>query len=133
MQTDDPFMLARNYIGKVIYRRYVEMDEAPSVVNCITFVRWFYERQGISLPSDYLEWLTLGDSVERSNLACFDIVFTDGYRSQVVEHVGRVGHVGIVTDKQTILHATTNVGIEEIPLDDFFRKRTFCCARRIMS
>ena len=128
---NDALAVARTYIGKATYRRYVHEDEAPFVVNCITLARWIYRLRGISLPPDYLSWLALGTPIARTAIAPYDLVFTDGYRNQLVEVVGKIGHVGIVTERDGIIHATTNVGIEEISLDLFFKKRTFCCARRI--
>jgi cell wall-associated NlpC family hydrolase len=132
MMSTDVFVLARAHIGRSIYRRYVEMDEAPRVINCITLVRWLFHKHGVSLPSDYLTWLTLGVSVRQSDIASGDLIFTDGYRGQTVEGIGKIGHVGLATNRKTIIHATSKIGIEEIPLDIFFAKRTFCCARKIL-
>lgn len=128
---NDALAAARAYIGKSAYRRYVDENDAPLVVNCITLVKWIYRLRGVQLPSDYLSWIAIGRPIERSFIASYDLVFTDGYQNQLVEAVGNIGHVGLVTERSTIIHATNVVGIEELPFDLFFRKRTFCCARRI--
>ena len=128
----DIFALARLYIGSSIYRRCAFMREAPSVVDCASLIKWLYGQRGIWLPRDLILWLELGVPVQIDGLGEGDLIFTNGYTNRTIEKIGSVGHVGMVTDCRTIIHATNRVGIEEISFDFFLRQRKFCCARRII-
>lgn len=129
----DVLALARSYVGRSIYRRCAFMREAPLVVDCASLIKWLYGQRGIWLPRDLILWLKLGVSIQISELAKGDLIFTDGYTNRAVERVGSIGHVGVVTDCHTIIHATNKVGIEEISFDLFLRQRKFCCAKRIIA
>lgn len=129
----DMMALARSHIGRAAYRRCAFMREAPQVVDCASLIKWMYAHAGIWLPRDLLLWVDLGTPVDLADIAQGDLIFTNGYSNRRVERVGDVGHVGIATDSGTVIHATNRIGIEEIPVDSFLARRTFCCARRVIA
>src|SRR5258708_13104510 len=125
--------IARSYIGKSVYRRCSFMREAPLVVDCASLIKWLYGQRGIWLPRDLILWLKLGTSILISELAKGDLIFTDGYTNRTIKSIGSIGHVGMVTDRHTIIHATNKVGIEEISFDLFLHQQKFSCPKLIIS
>ena len=97
------------YIGQSVYRRGAAIDEAPRVVDCRTLIRWLFSLYGMSLPEDFLSWLSLGVPVGQTELKCLDIVFTNGYKNLFVEGVGSIGHVAIVTDLRDLSKHTSTI------------------------
>src|SRR5258708_2331213 len=125
--------IARSYIGKSVYRRCSFMREAPVGGVLGSLIKWLYGQRGIWLLRDLILWLKLGTSILINELAKGDLIFTDGYTNRTIKSIGSIGHVGMVTDRHTIIHATNKVGIEEISFDLFLRQRKFCCAKRIIA
>ncbi len=125
--------MARKQIG-VPYRRGALVREAPHLFDCSSLIKWLYGFRGIWLPRNLLLWFELGESISINNLKPGDIVFTSGRINYPVENiVGGIGHVGMATSKQTIMHATNRIGVAEVPLDSFFGKWALRAVRRIIS
>ncbi len=126
-------IMARQQIGAP-YRRGALIREAPHTFDCSSLIKWLYGHKGIWLPRNLLLWLELGQDIPVQNLEYGDIVFTSGPINYPVKNIsGGIGHVGMVTNRQTVIHTTNRTGVIEIPLDLFIRKKTFRTARRIFS
>lgn len=126
----DLIAVARDQIGKPTYQNRAKFSEAPSVVDCSSFVKWVYAQRGIWLPrlsiqqrhftvtsgwgGDY-PWL-----VSANDLLPCDLIFTEG-PWYIDNPQDNVGHVGIMTDNKTVIHATSRAGtVIESPLEEFF-------------
>lgn len=102
----------RSLIGKARYEFLAEPYQAPEVVSCQTFIWWLYAEYGIFIPHLVSEQVQLGVLVQvPKQRRCGDLVFSrgqgrynfyDGERAK-----DGVGHVGMLTEKGTILHASS--------------------------
>ncbi len=129
----DLLAMARKQIG-VPYKRCALLSEAPHLFDCSSLIKWLYGFRGIWLPRSLLLWSGLGKDVSENNLEPGDIICTSGRRNYPVESIaGGIGHVGMATSQQTIIHASNHVGVEEVTLDYFLSKRSFRVARRLAS
>ncbi len=124
--------MARKQIG-VPYKRCALLREAPHLFDCSSLIKWLYGFRGIWLPRSLLLWLELGRGVSKNNLEPGDLVFTSGLTNYVVEGVGGIGHVGMASSQQTVIHASNAMGVAEVSLDLFLNKRAFRSARRIIT
>lgn len=100
---------ARGQIGKVTYRHRAETSLAPGVADCVSIVRWIYGMNGIWLPRRMLS--QFGTSVMTKPLKEGDLIFINSPRKPS-------GHVGMMTDKETVVHAIES-GFIEIPYAQF--------------
>jgi len=123
---------ARHLIGKVQYARETDFSNAPHILNCITFIKYLYAIRGIWLPKDFLRWLEYGEGIAESELGEEDIVFTEGLFSSRPAGNLLIGHVGLMTNRNTVIHAGYRVGAQEMPRNDFFAKYPFSTARRLV-
>ncbi|MEK7658455.1 MAG: NlpC/P60 family protein [Patescibacteria group bacterium] len=123
---------ARELIGVSKYGKGARMSKAPLIVDCSSLIKWLYGIRGIWLPRNLFLWQDLGERVNFDNTVDFnkfaegDIVFTTD-----VDYIG-VGHVGLATGKNTMIHATNHVGVEEIPFESLMKRRLICMIRRIV-
>jgi cell wall-associated NlpC family hydrolase len=128
---------ARHLIGQATYRLDAGLDEAPRVVNCLTLVALAYQPIGIELASTTLEGqLAAGGVVEFSQLTPGDLIFTGGYQAYF-EHpdYGGIGHVGLFTERGTVIHATKRrgrCGVIEDDLAPYLAEGGFRVACRIL-
>ena len=127
-------VLARQLVGRARYEYLARLEDAPRVVNCMTLIEWAFGRYGVVFPKRRIEWwVELGTAVAVSDLIACDLVFTKGPRNFPVQGIpGGIGHVGLVTEAHTVIHATNYVGVEEVFMHEFLRKRRICHARRIV-
>lgn len=131
----DLVALARDRVGKAIYRRGAHPDEAPNVFDCSSFVKWLYSKRGIKLPRRSIQQSEKGRKIELDSLAPGDLVFVSGaidyFRSDPKKGIG---HVGIATGEGTIVHAANSkVHIIETQTDVFVGRERFRIARRYFS
>ena len=95
--------IARTFLGV----RYVYGGSSPrSGFDCSGFVRYVYERLGMSLPHSSYAQFDLGRRVARRWLRPGDLVFFDG-----------IGHVGIYIGHNRFIHAPhsgTSVSIDSL-------------------
>lgn len=111
---------ARSLIGESKYRRGVYVQQAPQVVDCSSFVKYLYGLRGIWLPRLAIQQRSFGTPVELDELEEHDLVFTAHRRYHRQSSIDCVGHVGIVTEKGTIVHAS-RTGVQEVTLGEFVR------------
>ena len=128
----DIIALARQCIGTSQYRRGARLSEAPTVVDCSSFVKWLYARRGIWLPRRSIQQRELGEVINIDELVAGDLVFISGWIDYYHDDPANgVGHVGIVTSDKTVIHAADRkTNIVENPLDKFVSGNKFRGARR---
>lgn len=127
----DILVKARGLIGKSKYQRRARINDAPSIVSCQTLIQWLYAERGSKLQGDLFSWLDLGEEIRLPDIKRGDLVFTTGYKNEIVNGT-RVGHVAIATGVGTIIHATNLVGVEELSVEEFLACRELSTIRRII-
>lgn len=117
----DLVSLARSRIGVSKYRRSAPLGEAPGTFDCSSFVKWLYGQKGIWLPRRSIQQRECGNAVQKEDLEAGDIVFVSGRIDYYVDTpADGVGHVGIATESQTVIHAAnTKEGLIESPFEEF--------------
>lgn len=97
-------------------------------------MKWLYGRRGIWLPRYTIQQRQLGEDVSLSHLLSGDLVFTKGRISWYDDDPETgVGHVGVATGNETIIHAAnSDSGVIEQPLEEFLRNDVFRGARRYL-
>jgi len=128
----DIIALARQRIGVSQYCRGARPSEAPSIVDCSSFVKWLYGQLGIWLPRRSIQQRELGETVQSDEIIAGDLIFASGWLDHYFDNpVDGVGHVGIVTKDNTVIHAANKKsGVIETPLDKFIGKDKFRGAKR---
>ena len=131
----DIIALARQCIGTSQYRRGARPSEAPTVVDCSSFIKWLYAQRGIWLPRRSIQQRELGEVVNLDELVAGDAVFISGRIDYYHDDPANgVGHVGIATGYGTVVHAADRkVNVVESPLDKFVGEAKFRGARRYIS
>lgn len=132
----DIIALARGCIGTSFYERGVNVRCAPTIVDCSSFTKWLYGERGIWLPRRSIQQREFGELVSLDNISTCDLIFTRGHKNYYLKDKNdEVGHVGIFTDMNTVIHAANKKsGVIEVPLDKFVGgKKIFRGARRYIS
>ncbi|KKS36954.1 MAG: NLP/P60 protein [Parcubacteria group bacterium GW2011_GWA2_42_14] len=133
MEVDvDMISLARQCIGVSKYRRAARPSEAPNIVDCSSFVKWLYAQRGIWLPRRTIQQRQYGKTVDINELTAGDLIFLSGRLNYYDDDTtDGVGHVGIATSKNTVIHAVNSrVNIIEVPLDVFVDKSKYRGTKR---
>lgn len=94
--------------------------------DCSSFVQRAFGEAGIVLPRTSAAQATIGTPVKRENLQKGDLVFFD------VNKTGRISHVAIYIDKNTLLHASTSQGVNYTPFFTYWQTK-YVSASRITS
>ncbi|OHA32242.1 MAG: hypothetical protein A3B09_02455 [Candidatus Taylorbacteria bacterium RIFCSPLOWO2_01_FULL_43_83] len=128
----DMVSLARQCISASRYRRGARLYEAPAVVDCSSFIKWLYAERGIWLPRRSIQQREFGKVVSLDELVAGDVVFVSGWIDYYHnDPANGVGHVGIATGDETIIHAAgMKTNVVETPLQKFIGKTKFRGARR---
>ncbi len=128
----DMIELARRCIVTSVYRRGARLSEAPAVVDCSSFMKWLYAMRGIWLPRRSIQQRELGEAIPVNALLAGDLVFVSGHVDYYMDDpADGVGHVGIATGDNTVIHAANKKSnIVETPLGAFVGKNKFRGARR---
>lgn len=124
---------AEQFIGVGKFKKHAHPDEAPTFFDCATFTRYIFDSIGILLPRRPIQQYLFGAHVELENVKEGDLIFAEGIRNfhplQSVDT--KIGHVGLITNHETVIHASTPV-VEEIKIAEFIAKRKFQGVRRIV-
>jgi hypothetical protein len=125
-------LLARKRVGKSTYDRGVRASKAPTIVDCSSLVKWLYGQRGIELPRRSIQQREMGQTIPRVSAMAGDLVFVSGFRDYYLDDpTDGVGHVGIVTEKQTVIHAASSKeGVIETPIERFATPQNFRGVRR---
>ncbi|KKU82697.1 MAG: NLP/P60-family protein [Parcubacteria group bacterium GW2011_GWA2_47_8] len=98
---------ARSCIGHARYRRSALLYHAPQIVNCWTLTKWVYGQAGIVLPDYPVEQRQFCVDVTFDERVVGDLIFRTSVRNTVDPVRGdSVGHVGIITGRDMVIHAT---------------------------
>ena len=130
----DLLSLARGLIGQAQYRRGARPSEAPGIVDCSSMIKWLYGQRGIWLPRRTVQQRECGEVVYPAILGMSDLLFLSGHINYYEDDPAfGVGHVGIITDDETIIHAANReMGVIEEPFRPFIRAEKFRGAQRII-
>jgi len=130
----DIITLARQCIGTSQYRRGARLLEAPTIVDCSSFIKWLYAQRGIWLPRRSIQQRELGEVVSLEEITAGDVVFVSGWINYYYDDPGNgVGHVGIATGDGTIVHAANSkIHVVETSLEKFASTAEFRGARRYL-
>lgn len=117
----DLMQLARSCIGISNYRRGARLADAPETFDCSSFLKWLYAQRGVWLPRRTVQQIELGTAVNLSAIAEGDAIFTTGRINYYQDNPAQgVGHVGIATEKETVVHAANSrAGIIENKIENF--------------
>ncbi|MBL6962880.1 MAG: C40 family peptidase [Bacteroidetes bacterium] len=76
-------------------------------IDCSGFVQSIFKLADVKLPRDAIQQKEIGFDVKTDEAACGDLAF-------FVNEEGRTSHVGILIDKQHIIHASGKVRIDKL-------------------
>lgn len=101
--------VARRCLATSSYERGADRSQWPHVLDCSSFICWVYAQCGIYLPRRSIQQRDCGHEVDLNSVRAGDLIFCKGpkinyYREDATDSVG---HVGMVSDTQTILHASS--------------------------
>ena len=128
----DIIALARQCIKSSEYRRGAKPSEAPTIVDCSSFIKYLYGERGIWLPRRSIQQRELGVAVSLEEVSEGDVVFISGWVDYYHNDPSDgVGHVGIATGEETIVHAADKKAhVIESSLESFVGKTKFRGIRR---
>ena len=122
-QVNDMIVLARACIGVSKYRLRSRPIDAPKLVDCSSFSQWLYGVYGIQIPRlAYQQFEVCQKTTTPREAFAGSLVFRRHFFSRTsVCPVLSVGHVGVITDVMTVIHASKSAGgVVEDPLEDFY-------------
>ncbi len=130
----DIVTLARQCIGKSQYRRGARLFEAPTIVDCSSFIKWLYAQHGVWLPRRSIQQREFGEAVNLDEIIAGDVVFVSGWINYYNDDPANgVGHVGVATGDGTVVHAANRkINVVETSLEKFVSKTKFRGARRYL-
>ena len=130
----DLISLARQCIVTSKYRRGARLYEAPSTVDCSSFTKWLYGECGIWLPRRSIQQREFGEEINLKDIRENDLIFVSGWIDYYnINPKDGVGHVGIVSNNKTVIHAANSkVNVTESSITDFVSRDKFRGARRYM-
>ncbi len=93
-------------------------------VDCSGFTSGVYRDQGIIIPRTSRMQYTVGDEVARDELQYGDLIFFDT--------LGKgVSHVGVYTQSNKMIHASSSKGVTEVPMNTDYWMKRYIGARRL--
>ncbi len=129
----DLSMTARLRIGETRYQRNALMFEAPIIMNCSGFIKWLFGFSGIWLPRRTVQQQAYAIPILKPPFRAGDLVFRTGpinyYRDDPADNIG---HVGLRTENETVIHAIGEHGVVEQSLKDFVGSFQYRGCRRII-
>ncbi len=128
----DILSIARECMKTSRYKRGALPSEAPYVVDCSSFMKWLYGQRGIWLPRRSIQQREFGEKVQLEKARAGDLVFVKGVFDWYYDDPSDgVGHVGILTENKTVIHACDKkVNIIESSFERFIGKLKFRGIRR---
>ncbi|MBI4434246.1 C40 family peptidase [Candidatus Uhrbacteria bacterium] len=151
--SDDPIAELMTTARSCVWRRGARASEAPSVVDCSSFTKWIFGQAGIWIPRRSIQqrdWVGNGGHAvnpaplffvkkwcwmnDRDDVRTGDLVFVSGWRDYYdTDPAQGVGHVGVVTNDRTVIHAANSrLGVIESPIAEFLYIDRFRGVRRMI-
>lgn len=110
------FTSSQKYIGvPYLYGGNYERDKK---FDCSSFIQKVFAENGLQLPRTSSQQSTIGKAVAKAQAKPGDLVFFD------TAGQGTVSHVAIYVDENTLLHATTSLGVNYTPYSKYWQDRT---------
>lgn len=124
--------IARQCKSISLYQRGARISLAPVLVDCSSLMKYLYAQLGILIPRRSIQQRELGEVVAVDELVAGDLVFVSGCINYYYDDPSDgVGHVGIVTENKTIIHALNGKkNVVETSLEKFIKMYGFRGARR---
>ncbi|KAF0150882.1 MAG: spr protein product [Ignavibacteria bacterium] len=95
-------------------------------IDCSGFTLQVYEKStGLKLPRSAREQFTIGEKIERDDLAFGDLVFFNTRRRS------NPGHVGIYIGDDQFIHSSTSLGVAISSMQEPYYKKRYVGARRV--
>ncbi|HMR55032.1 MAG TPA: NlpC/P60 family protein [Candidatus Doudnabacteria bacterium] len=121
VQTTSIKTLLNLALNQSVYQRGANLLLAPAIVDCSSLVQWLYSQLGVTLPRYTIVQRKFGVRVDNCVLQEGDLVFSKG---KISRHDGNlndvVGHVGILTEIGTVVHAkNSEFGVVEDSMGEF--------------
>ncbi|MDF1496681.1 MAG: NlpC/P60 family protein [Patescibacteria group bacterium] len=113
---------AGSCIGKAKYKLGATQYQAPHIFDCSSFTKWVYAQSGIELKRRTIQQFEQGLPIPIQKIRAGDLIFKTGQRHNWYRHNPNknVGHVGIATGKNTVIHAANHGrGVTESPISEF--------------
>ncbi len=125
--------VARAQIGRSRFELGIDPGEAPQVVDCSSFAQWAFAQVGADIPRRTVWQREAGSPIEPEDVRAGDLVFRTGNGHNYTSPEGElVGHVGIASGPETVIHAT-NGGVREGSLAEFvIEPSRYRGARRVL-
>lgn len=112
MQKEETLVIfARSCIGLSVYRLKSLTEQAPAEVDCSSFVQWVFSNVDVCLPRlAYEQFHSCHTYRPASYAKVGDLIFKGGSSQSYYDRCPVLGidHVGIVTTKCTVIHATSS-------------------------
>ena len=128
--------LARQIVNAVAtYRLGASFADAPTIVDCSSFVQWVFAQLGIWLPRYSVDQRDQGLEVDLNQIQTGDLIFTTGCQNFFEKDATQgVGHVGILTEFGTVIEANAKRRrVIEVALEGYITDyRQFRGVRRIL-
>ncbi|WP_080843884.1 NlpC/P60 family protein [Cytobacillus gottheilii] len=112
--------IASDYIGTP----YAWGGTTPSGFDCSGFIRYTYDKVGVTLPRTAQEMYNQGASVSKTDLQEGDLVFFSTYKAGA-------SHVGIYTGDNKFVHASSS-GVREDSLSNTYWNNTYLGAKKVV-
>jgi len=125
---------ARSCIGRSRFVKRVHPDRAPDEVNCSSLVWWLLSRRGVGLPRLAIQQRGKGRRVSSEEMIAGDLIFMTARLNLYLDDPrDGVGHVGLVTERGTVIHAKgVRSGVVEEKPDRFLAPSRFRGVRRLI-
>jgi cell wall-associated NlpC family hydrolase len=103
------------------------------VVDCSGLVKWLYAQIGLWLPRRAIQQRDYGRPITPHRPIAGDLIFASG-ANDYYDHnpADGVGHVGLATGDDTVIHVTSGTNVIEVPLLEYVEETRFRGIRRYL-
>ncbi len=117
----DVVELACSYLGHSNWKRHITIESAPEVFNCSVFTKYLFGQAGIWIPRLAVQQREFGVPVPLEEVCRGDLIFVEGRHAFYYNDPNDgVGHVGIVGDNKTVIHAGgPDKCVNKMPIKEF--------------
>jgi hypothetical protein len=131
----DILALARGCVGNSVFAKRVHPLSAPHEVNCSSLIKWLFGQRGIWLPRLSVQQRAMGSVVHAKEAQAGDLIFATAHFNLFTDDPDDgVGHVGLVTERWTVIHAKgRRSGVVEEDLGKFLAPGKFRGLRRLVA